>query len=653
MGGERDVEALRQENAELRRRLAQLEANEVTGDAEFLRSLLNALPAFVIRAGPDLNIRYLNRYAQGFEPSDTVGRSAFDYMAPEHRAMARAHVEEVLRTGNAQRYQLRAQGDHGRLTDYETIMAPVEEADGRRGVIFVAFDITAQAERERALAQSRARLTLAVEATGIGLWNWDSASNNVEWSERMHELMGRAEALDPESYVRVAVHPDDREAVHAAMERARAGERPRWISHRIVRPDGEIRWVMPCASVIEDAEGKHVRIIGGNLDVTSNHALEERLRQAERMESLGTLTAGVAHNFNNLLSVIRASLDLIAAQVTDEARAAHADAVHATDRAAEVVRQLMTFAGKRRTSRFEQRSLPELAAHAVRLCRRSFGVAVPIDLKVLSEPPLVDCEPGELEQVLVNLLINARDALIEARPLEPQIGVSVDIVDKLPDTLSTSTGLVSARFARVVVTDNGVGIEESIRKRVFDPFFSTKGPGRGTGLGLAMSWAVVRSIGGTIACDSMLNRGTRFSVYLPLAGVGSSEPVVRPRPLPRPSALTVLLVEDDEYVRRVIRRVLNQADHVTLEASTAAQAIEMADQHSEVEAILLDQSLPDGRGIQILPMLRRSLPRAKVFLFTGEDVSDDDLKLVDGLLSKPVPSERLLGTLASVRKSKS
>jgi PAS domain S-box-containing protein len=652
MVGERDdVQALLDENAALRRRLVELESREVTADAEFLQSLLSALPAFVIRAGPDLDIRFLNRYAAGFSPDDAVGRSVLDFLDPEQRAQDMQRVQEVLASGLPQRYQVRGMGDHGKLVDYETIVAPVAETDGRRGLVFVAFDVTERAERQRALAQSQARLELAVEATGIGLWSWDSATGKVEWSERMHEIMGRSEPLDPTAYVQVAVHPEDRPNVQAAMLAMQAGERSRWISHRIVRADGEVRWIIPCVSLTRDAEGHGVRIIGGNLDVTQIHALEERVGQAERMESLGTLTAGVAHNFNNLLAVIRASLDLIAAQVTDEARAAHADALHATDRAAEVVRQLMTFAGKRRAARPEQRSLAELAGAAVRLCRRSFGVAVPIDFETSPQVPLVSCEPGELEQVLVNLLVNARDAVIEERPPEPKIGVAVDIVEQVPEALLAARGATRGRFARVVVTDNGAGMQENVQKRVFDPFFSTKGPGRGTGLGLAMSWAVVRSLGGTIACDSAPQRGTRFSVYLPLV----DQPHEPAKPVPNTQVgakpLCVLLVDDDEFVRRVIVRVLQHACHVTIEAATAAEALQQASRHPEVEVVLLDQSLPDARGIQIVPALRECLPEAKIYLFTGDDVPDEELRLVEGLLSKPLSAERLLATLAALRKA--
>lgn len=649
MAGETDdLQAVLEENAALRRRIAELESGDHAADARFLQSLLGALPAFVIRVGPELEIRFLNRYAAGFSPADALGKSMFDFLDPAQRREHEEGVRAVLETGVPRRYQMRGMGDHGKLVDYETIMTPVTESDGRRGLLFVSFDVSEQAARQRALEQSQASLALAVEATGIGLWSWDSASGKVEWSERMHEIMGRVEPLDPDRYVQTAVHAEDRANVRAAMDKMNAGEASRWISHRIVREDGEVRWIIPCVSVKRDAAGNR-RLIGGNLDVTQLHALEERVRQAERMESLGTLTAGVAHNFNNLLAVIRASLDLIAAQMTDDARAAHVDALHATDRAAEVVRQLMTFAGKRRAAEPEQRSLADLASAAVRLCRRSFGVAVPIDFDAGQELPLVSCEPAELEQVLVNLLINARDAVLEARPLRPRIGVSIDIVDQVPD-LPANRGAARGRFARVVVSDNGTGMAEGVQKRVFDPFFSTKGPGRGTGLGLAMSWAVVRSLGGTIACDSLPGRGTAFRVYLPLADVRRKQLEATPLSELVGTPLSVLLVDDDEFVRRVIRRVLQHACHVTVEAASATEALQIIARRPAIDVVLLDQSLPDARGIQIVPALRESLPGVKIYLFTGDDVPDDELYLVEGLLSKPLSAERLLGTLAALRK---
>src|SRR5688572_16875487 len=159
---------------------------------------------------------------------------------------------------------------------------------------------------------SEARLRLAVEATGIGLWSLDVASGTLEWSPRMQEIMGRTKPLGDEEYL-LAVHPEDQALARAVYERLRGGDDTAWMRHRIVRPDGEVRWVVPAGKIIRDASGKPSQIIGGYLDVTELHHLEERVRHAERMEALGTLTSGVAHNLNNLLAVIRPTLELATA----------------------------------------------------------------------------------------------------------------------------------------------------------------------------------------------------------------------------------------------------------------------------------------------------------------------------------------------------
>lgn len=652
-----EAKALRAENAELRRRLHELSGDRPFESIQFLRSLLDALPAFVMHTGPDLTIRYVNRLLSVLDESSVLGHSVLRFIEGDYRQVAERTIEEVRQSGRPARYSVRGMGEHGRIADYETIVACVPEPDGTTGFVFAAFDVTEQAERARELERSQQRLELAVSGTGIGLWSWDSVTGEIEWSPRMHEIVGLSQALPPPEYVRLVVHPEDRPSVQAALEKLQSGEASRWISHRIVRPDGEVRWILPCVSVTPSSEGRGIGLIGGSIDVTQVRTLEERLRQAERMESLGTLTAGVAHNFNNLLAVIRASLDLIGGTVTDEARAAHADALHATERAAEVVRQLMTFAGRRRASRIEHRSLADLASSAVRLCQRSFGAALPIELKVSSELPIVACDPAELEQVLVNLLVNARDAVIEARPLQPRIEVCVEVVEppeslSLPLSSPTPTPSVS-RFGCVAVTDNGVGMDASVQKRVFDPFFSTKGPARGTGLGLAMSWAVVRSLGGTIQCESTPKRGTRFCVCLPALAVERGAAATAPSQRPAGAAPVVLLVDDDDYVRRVIRRILVQAGHVTLEAASAEQGVQVAERNrGKVDAVLLDQSLPDARGVQIVPALRERLPGAKIFLFTGDDVPDEEVERVDGLLMKPLSAELLLSTLANVSVSR-
>lgn len=636
-----DVEELRARIAELEARLAEQEPRSDAQDAAFLRSLLAALPAFVLRIGPDLKIRYINQMAEGFTLDQTLGRSMFDFIAPDTIPAARAATEAVLAGGGVHRFHGPGRGDHGGWSDYETIVAPVAEPDGSRGMILVAFDVSEQAARERALARSEEQLRIALEASGLGLWTWEVSTDKTEWSERMCEIMGSRTPLPPSRYLE-RVHPEDRAMVGEALQRILDRGEDAWVSHRILHDDGEVRWVIPCGRISRDAQGHPERVLGGHLDVTRVHQLEERLQRAQKLEALGTLTAGVAHNFNNLLAVIRPTLDLLQEHTASAGQPLLAEAISATDRATGVIRQLMSLASTRRPPPSGMADLNEAASSAVRMCQRRFGDEV--DLRLEREPgPLpIAGEGSEVEQVIVNLLVNARDALKGAGTPAPTVRVRV----RRAEDVSVPSGLAGRAFACAEVIDNGPGIDASSQPKLFDPFFTTKRLGEGTGLGLAISWSVIQNLGGTIEVRSRPGEGTRFLVYLPLRPEVSSSDRLAPvlvAPSPR---LRLLLVEDNEPVMRVVSRTLEKAGHEVLIAGTAAGALAVPSD-PPVGVVLLDQSLPDQRGTEIVGALRARWPEVKVALFTGEFVTDAERSLVDQVLSKPLSSEDLL---AAVRR---
>ena len=487
-----------------------------------------------------------------------------------------------------------------------------------------------------------AQLRLAVEATGIGLWSLDVATGVLEWSPRMKEIMGRAEPLRDEEYL-LAVHPEDQDLARAVYDRLRGGDDTAWMRHRIVRPDGEVRWVVPAGKIMRDSSGKPIRVIGGYLDVTGLHHLEERVRHAERMEALGTLTSGVAHNLNNLLAVIRPTLELMNAHVSAEGSALLGDAMIAAKRASGVVRQLMAFAGRTHAMQSKIVLLAPLIRSALELSRRS----LPPEIRLAFEAPEADvrvqCDPDELSEVLLNLVLNARDALVQARSTTPCIQVLIAPAAKAP------SGAPCAGHGRILVSvrDNGPGMADHVRRRVFDPFFTTKGPTAGTGLGLAISWSVIRALGGTMECESVLNEGSAFHVYLPVSGADVSGTDSRPSIPPFVRPLSILLVDDDHFVRRVTRRALLRASHTVTEAASAREALSIAAEDS-YDIVLLDQWLPDSCGTDIIDEMRERTAGAKIVLFTGQDVDESTSQAADALLSKPMGARELLDTLASL-----
>jgi len=633
MGGS-ELDSLRRENAELRARLAERSTSPGETAAAFLESVLAAVPAFVIRFDAEMRIRYINRIQPGLKMEDVIGQSMFHYIHPDDHALARTTIERVLQSGIPGHYDNIATGPNGSLAYYESYIAPVRDGEHPGGCL-IAFEVTAHRARQLALEESQRQLRLALDAGGVGLWTWDIKTGQVFWDERMKAMVGRQDACDFHGYLAEIVHPDDRAAVAAAGRIIM--ERGLWASevHRVVRPDGSVRWMMSSGDVVHE-DGKVVRILGCNIDVTDHHQLEERARHAQKLEATGSLTAGIAHNFNNLLAAILPALELVAPEAPVNLRELVGEAIHAARRAAELVRELMTFAGQRRASSRRPEPVARVVERAVAICRSTFDRRITLDADLPGPGLLVDCDAGAIEQVVVNLMLNARDALQGVRDRAPRVAVDVSEVEE-------SDAIPGARaWVRIRVGDNGAGMTDEVRRRMFEPFFSTKPLGQGTGLGLSTSYAIVREHGGTIECETELGRGTRCSVLLPRH---DGEPRAR-RPTPGPASARVgahvLLVEDEAAIRKVVHRLLESVGHRVTALGGTGEALARLPDLGDVSVVLLDRSMPDGLGETIIPDLRRALPGARILLFTGQDVEPEVEALADGVLAKPVTGDDLL-----------
>jgi PAS domain S-box-containing protein len=612
--------------------------------AEFLHSLLETVPAFITHLDPELRIRYINVVQPGLRPGDVIGASVFDFIAEEFRDVARACFARVQRTGQTERYLSDATGPHGGLAHYENHVSAVREKDGRCGLCIVGIDVTEHRRRDDALRESEELLRLAVEASGMGIWSWVPTTKEMQWDEQMQRICGVTGSLSFEEYVERLVHPEDQGGLDARRRMAlESGEFPTGV-YRIVRPDSETRWVLSVGRVVKSESGEVTRVIGGLMDVTDQHALEDRTRHAQKLEAVGTLTAGVAHNFNNMLMVIQPSLDLIAASLPADEQPVLKDAIDATERAVELVRGLMTFAGQSAAGPLTDQGVAGIIEEAVRICRRTFDPQ--IVLRSSAEPGLVArCDANGLVQVLMNLLLNSRDALTEGerdpREAAPEIRVTARRVQAAPRANRTASA-----HARIDVADNGPGMSEAIRARVFQPFFTTK-TARGTGLGLATSFAIIRDFGGWMECDSRLGKGTTVSIYLPLsrgrAGErkGDAESVAAP-----PGGGRVLVIDDERAVRNVVSLMLRRAGYQVTTAEDSVEASAVLASGSVFDLVLLDRSLPGRSGPSLVGELRDWLPRAKILFFSGEFIDESQTAQVDGYIQKPVARDALLAAVA-------
>jgi len=638
------VRALEAECAELRRQLAAVQRPPLTDAAAFLESLLVAVPAFIIRTDADMRMLYVNRYQGGLRVEDVIGRELWDFLHPDSVLPARACIQSVLATGIPGAYEAISTGAEGSPAHYETFVSPLADPSGRLGVCLVSVDVTRLHLRDLALRRSEEELRVAVEATGIGLWSWTPATNAVHWYPRTHEVYGRARPVDLMDYIEVLVHPDDRELVRANTASSIAGGPFAGPIHRIIREDGGIRWILSRGHTELDANGHPARMIGGSLDVTQQHELEEQLRHAQRLDAVGHLTAGVAHNFNNMLTVVIGTLEVLARRISGDNRSLVDAALDSALRGAEMVRQLMTFTGQRTQLDRRPHHVGPVIDQVVAMCRNTFERHIGLSCAISADLPAVHCTPSEIEQVLMNLLVNARDAVIDG-------GRSTHLITITVDAIADPRGSES-RGVRITITDDGIGMTDDIVRRAFDPFFSTKDVGRGTGLGLTTSYAIVRELEGTMTCTSTPGAGTTLVVCLP--GAAGAPPSLAPAARPTPARRRVLLVDDDASVRIAVSTLLATEGFDVAAVASGEAALAHLATRAPLDIILLDRSMPGAPGETYVHRLRALAPSLPILMFTGQAVGPAVAGLVDCVLLKPVTGPALVDAIeALVRKQAS
>jgi PAS domain S-box-containing protein len=382
-------------------------------------------------------------------------------------------------------------------------------------------------------------------------------------------------------------------------------------------------------------------------DITTRKQLESQLRQSQKMEAVGQLTAGIAHNFNNMLQVISGNLHLIHDQVPPLLRTHLADAEESAGRAADMVRQLMVFARPTGPHHPQPLDLAALLRHILAICRPTFDQRIQLDARISPQLPQAKGHTGQLEQVLLNLLINARDALeLATSAAEPRICTALQLAaaEDLPADLQPGA------YLRLQVSDNGVGMDEDTQTRVFEPFFTTKPVGKGTGLGLATVYAIVQEHRGRITCESRVGEGTTFSVYLPALDSPAAAPSQAPEPAASPKGTeTLLLIDDEELVRRTLGRGLEKAGYRILEGANGMEGLEILQREgADIALVLLDLSMPGMSGLEVLERLRLLERRPKVVLLTGYAAESSQYAGADQVLQKPLKLSELVRRVRQV-----
>jgi signal transduction histidine kinase/ActR/RegA family two-component response regulator len=379
---------------------------------------------------------------------------------------------------------------------------------------------------------------------------------------------------------------------------------------------GEIRWFQTVKVPLLSSDGKTPQVLGVATDITERKNLEDQFRQAHKMEAVGRLAGGVAHDFNNVLTIIRAQTEFLLADLPadDPRRGDVLEIQGASDRAATFTRQLLAFS-RRQILQPEVLELNAVITGMEMMVRRLVGEDVVLLTKLHPELPRISADPGQLQQALLNLAVNARDAMPRGGTLLIETAV-VELDEHYPRQHPTAKSGVHVVLA---VTDTGCGMDAVTRSRIFEPFFTTKEPGKGTGLGLSTVYGIVKQSGGHIWVYSELGRGTTFKLYFPphygVAKIAEPEPTAAPA---QGSGATILLVEDERPVRSTVRRLLERHGYRVLEAANGQDALTLiAARNGEINLVLSDMVMPGMGGMELASRVRSVAPKLRVLLMTG------------------------------------
>jgi len=580
--------------------------------------LLARLDGFVVAA---VNEAFAQLF--GVSPGDVVGRSVHDFPSAAGGSVRKDFIDQFLRDGFLHGVELSFVDPRGESRFFQ-VSADRIVLGGEAHVLAVVVDLTKRRAAEAALAASEERLRQVTSAIPHVIWMTDASGEALTYVSAAYEAVwGRSrEALEhsPRDWFD-AIHADDRERVLAAGHaRLPAGTYDE--EYRIVRGDGAERWIRDRATPLRTPAGELIGYVGVAEDITERRSLEAQLRETQKLESVGLLAGGVAHDFNNLLTVISACTEEVLEELPESSpsRAPLLETRDAVARAASLTRDLLAFS-RREVHAPAVVALDATVRDGERLMRRILGEDVALTLELDAAGALVKLDPAHWSSVLVNLAVNARDAMPRGGRLTLRTRTA-----NLDGAAAARIGLPQGAYAIVEVVDSGVGMAPDVRARVFEPFFTTKARGRGTGIGLAVVHGIVSQIGGHIEVESEPGRGSTFRIFLPIAPAPPAEAADEraPRSAPRASGRTVLLVEDDLGVRRVAARVLAASGYRVQEAGDGREALEtLLAPESTIDLVITDVVLPSMSGPELVAAIREKKPALRVLYTSG--YADDDV----------------------------
>jgi PAS domain S-box-containing protein len=602
---------------------AQKQAEEALRESETrYRMLFEAFPDAISLMDIDMKVIMENPCGVQLFGSEgsPEGTSSLDFVAPEDRLRAQRMFVDLLETGETQTLEITMGKQDGSRFPCLASLALVRDVAGRpQAIIGIARDITALKQAEAELRQSEHRFRLMAETIQDVFWIAPpDLSKMVYVSPAYEQVWGRTcQELyqSPWSFME-AIHPEDRERVNSDVGATQRQKIPWSHEYRIIRPDGAVRWIQDRGYPVRDDQGRVILFTGVATDITEHKALEQQLLQAQKMEAVGRLAGGVAHDFNNLLMAITGYGELMRAKVLKEDPLyGHLENIlKAGERASALTQQLLTFS-RQQIIQPQVIDLNRVVLDLEPMLRRLIGEDLHLEVVTDRRPGVVKADPGQMGQIILNLVVNARDAM----PQGGRLTLKTAAVDFTVGCHSRFGPTPPGPYVRLAVQDTGVGMGEATMAHIFEPFFTTKEPGKGTGLGLSTVYGIVKQSGGYLDLASEPGVGSTFTIYLPRL-----EAIVEPPKAKIPITAsfqgeeTILLVEDEDMLRGLLAKFLRIYGYTVLEARHGGEALLTCERHpGPIHLMVTDVVMPQMSGRELADRLTPLHPEMKILYMSG------------------------------------
>lgn len=630
----------------------------------FLEAALASSPIGFAFLDTNLRILRVNSYlaeSRGLKPEDFIGRRIREVI-PDGAEEIQSALERVLvtrkpiRNVEVVRPKVNGNGEHHSSASYY----PIETPEGvLLGVGAVVEDVTEIVTQTRELQRSEERYRLVSQVTSDAVFEWDLKTDALYWNEGITGLFGyeKSDIVPHISWWSEHAHPDDSQRIMDSFVQAMKAGGSTWKSDAYLfrRKDGKYSTVTATALIMRGEDGVPFRVIGSISDRTREHALESQLRQSQKMEAIGRLAGGIAHDFNNILTVIRMSSEFLLADLpeSDDKFQDATEIMRASDRAARLTRQLLAFS-RHQILNPTVLSLNDVVGGMDGMVRRVLPENIELVKELASELRSIRADTGQMEQVLLNLVINAADAM----PQGGKLSIRTSNAEVDSSFSAKNLDVPAGDYVCLTVSDTGIGMDQETVAKIFDPFFTTKGVGKGTGLGLSTVHGIVTQTGGKIWVYSELGLGTTFRVFLPRAeGTLTPTSSVVVHEDGAPPTETVLIVEDEEATRLAIHRNLSRVGYTVIDASNGVEGLRVAESYpGTIHLLLTDSMMPEMGGTELVRELRKNRPHINVLMMSGytEDLA---ATLGDGqnefFIEKPFNTVDLLAAIRSALSSAS